>query len=220
MGDKKTRPRVFQGLRQRTETLTQTKANTWSHIYTNAQQIAKPGWSVVKHTPNSMSFVRVENVRFDNQTVITDINLRNESGKITTNISYQKRQMPKGDIDSTEKTFHSESIEVTIKLWMDYIDSSYVCRGFLVKDTDNVYGDPVSIHSTTYTEDGIKETEMRGFSSHCEVLSSSEGERCSPCSKTKDNLRRKHFRQEEYKDRPLIPQSCNHKYMSREQLLF
>ena len=30
-----------QGLRQRTETLTQTKANTWNHIYTNAQQIAK-----------------------------------------------------------------------------------------------------------------------------------------------------------------------------------
>ena len=81
-----------------------------------------------------MSFVHVENVRFDNQNVITDINLRNESGKITTNISYQKRQMPKGDIDSTEKTFHSESIEATIKLWMDYIDSSYVCRGFLVKD--------------------------------------------------------------------------------------
>ena len=43
MGDKKVRTRVFQGLRQRTETLTQTKANTWSHIYTNAQQIAKPG---------------------------------------------------------------------------------------------------------------------------------------------------------------------------------
>ena len=160
MGDKKTRTGVFQGLRQRTETLTQTKANTWSHIYTNAQQIAKPGWSVVKHTPNSMSFVHVENVRFDNQNVITDINLRNESGKITTNISYQKRQMPKGDIDSTEKTFHSESIEATIKLWMDYIDSSYVCQSFLVKDTDNVYGDPVSKHSITYTEDGIKETKM------------------------------------------------------------
>ena len=96
--------------------LTQTKANTWSHIYTNAQQIAKPGWSIVKHTPNSMSFVRVENVRFDNQTVITDINLRNESGKITTNINYQKRQMPRGDIDSMEKTFHSESIEAKIKL--------------------------------------------------------------------------------------------------------
>ena len=43
MSDKKVRTRVFQGLRQRTETLTQTKANTWSHIYTNAQQIAKPG---------------------------------------------------------------------------------------------------------------------------------------------------------------------------------
>ena len=127
MGDKKVRTRVFQGLRQRTETLTQTKVNTWSHIYTNAQQIAKPGWSVVKHTPNSMSFVRVKNVRFDNQTVITDINLRNESGKITTNISYQKRKMPRGDIDSMEKTFHSESIEAKIKLWMDYIDSSYVC---------------------------------------------------------------------------------------------
>ena len=70
--------------------------------------------------------------------------------------------MPKGDIDSTEKTFHSESIEATIKHWMDYIDSSYVCQGFLVKDTDNVYGDPVSKHSITYTEDGIKETEMRG----------------------------------------------------------
>lgn len=94
-----------------------------------------------------MSFVHVENVRFDNQNVITDINLRNESGKITTNTSYQKRQMPKGDIDSTEKTFHSESIEATIKRWMDYIDSSYVCQGFLVKDTDNVYGDPVSKHS-------------------------------------------------------------------------
>ena len=78
MGDKKTRTRVFQGLRQRTETLTQTKAHTWSLIYTNAQQIAKPGWSVVKHTLNSMSFVHVENVRFDNQNVITDINLRNE----------------------------------------------------------------------------------------------------------------------------------------------
>lgn len=151
-----------------------------------------------------MSFVHVENVRFDNQNVITDINLRNESGKITTNTSYQKRQMPKGDIDSTEKTFHSESIEATIKRWMDYIDSSYVCQGFLVKDTDNVYGDPVSKHSITYTEDGIKETEMRGFSSHCEVLSNSEGECCSMCSKTKDNLRRKHFRLEEYKDRPLF----------------
>ena len=128
-----------------------------------------------------MSFVHVENVRFDNQNVITDINLRNESGKITTNTSYQKRQMPKGDIDSTEKTFHSESIEATIKLWMDYIDSSYVCQGFLVKDTDNVYGDPVSKHSITYTEDGIKETEMRGFSSHCEVLSNSEGN-AVPCA--------------------------------------
>ena len=42
IGDKKVRTRVFQGLRQRTDTLTQTKANTWSHIYTNAQQIAKP----------------------------------------------------------------------------------------------------------------------------------------------------------------------------------
>ena len=40
------------------------------------------------------------------------------------------------------------------------------------------------------------------------------------CSKTKDNLRRKHFRQEECKDRPLTPQRCNHMYMSREQLLF
>ena len=37
---------------------------------------------------------------------------------------------------------------------------------------------------------------------------------------TKDNLRRKHSRQEECKDRPLIPQRYNHKYMSREQLLF
>ena len=73
-----------------------------------------------------------------------------------------------------------------------------------MKDTDNVYGDPVSKHSITYTEDGIKETEMRGFSSHCEVLSNSEGECCSMCSKTKDNLRRKHFRLEEYKDRPLF----------------
>ena len=86
-----------------------------------------PNPDVVKHTPNSMSFVRVENVRFDNQTVITDIILRNESGKITTNISYQKRQIPRGDIDSMEKTFHAESIEAKIKLWMDYIDSSYVC---------------------------------------------------------------------------------------------
>ena len=67
IGDEKLRNRVFQGLRQRTET--QTKADTRSHINTNAQQIAKPGWSVVKHTPNSMSFVGFENVRFDNQTV-------------------------------------------------------------------------------------------------------------------------------------------------------
>lgn len=109
-----------------------------------------------------MSFVCVENVRFDNQNVITDINLRNESGKITTNISYQKRQMPKGDIDSTEKTFHSESIEATIKLWMDYIDSSYVCQGFLVKDTDNVYGDPVSKHSITYTKMVLEKQRWEG----------------------------------------------------------
>ena len=167
-----------------------------------------------------MSLVRVENVRFDNQIVITDIKLRNESGKITTNISYQKRQMPRGNIDSMEKTLYSESIEAKIKLWMDYIDSSYVCQGFLVKDTDEVYGDAVSKHSVTYAEDGVEETDMRGFSTHCEVLSNSEGECCSMCSKTKDNLRRKHFRQEECKDRPLIPQRCNHKYMSREQLLF
>ena len=39
MGDKKERTRVFQGLRKRTETLTQTKADTWSHMYTNAQQL-------------------------------------------------------------------------------------------------------------------------------------------------------------------------------------
>ena len=221
MGDKKLPTRVFQGLRKRTETLTQTKADTWSHIYTNAQQLDKPGWSVVKHTPDSMSFVRVENVRFDNQTVITDINLRKESGKIITNISYQKLQMPRGDIDSMEKTFHSESIEDKIKLclWMDYIDRSYVCQGFVVKETDEVHGDPVSTHSVTYAEDGIEETEMRGFS-NCKLLSNSKGECCSMCSKTKDNLRRKHSRQEECKDRPLIPQRCNHKYMSREQLLF
>ena len=220
MGDKKVRTRVFQGLRKRIETLTQTKANTWSHMYTNAQQLAKPGWSVVKHTPDSMSFVRVENVRFDNQTVITDINLCKESGKIITNISYQKRQMARGDIDSMEKIFHAESIQAKIKLWMDYIDRSYVCQGFVVKETDEVHGDPVSKHSVTYAEDGIEETQMRGFSSNCKLLSNSKGECCSICSKTKDNLRRKHSRQEECRDRPLIPQSCNHKYMSREQLLF
>ena len=103
---------------------------------------------------------------------------------------------------------------------MVYIDSSYVCQGFLVKGKDELYCDPVSKHSVTYTEDGIEETEMRGLSSHCEVLSNSEGICCSMCSNTKDNLRRKQFRREECKDRPLIPQICNHKYMSREQVLF
>ena len=46
---------------------------------------------------------------------------------------------------------------------MDYMDRSYICQGFLVKETDEIHGDPVSKHSVTYAEDGIEETEMRGF---------------------------------------------------------
>jgi len=105
---------------------------------------------------------------------------------------------------------HIHSAEWDQNLSAAFLKCHYIFSRIL-KNYDKVYGDPVSKHSITYTEDGIKETEMRGFSSHCEVLSNSEGKCCSMCSKTKDNLRWKHFRQEEYKDRPLIPQRWNHK---------
>lgn len=60
----------------------------------------------------------------------------------------------------------------------------------------------MSKHAVTYTEDGNEETEMRGFSSYCKLLTNSKGVSCSMCSRTKDNLQRKHYRQKECNDRP------------------
>lgn len=170
----------------------------------------------VKSTNTSVSFARVEKVRYNNQLVVTEVCFikKEEENRIETKIRYHEREVPKEAMCTLDSKVGDCALKERAVLWMKFLDISFVCHGF---HADFEFPEERIAKHHIIAED-CDISEERAFSIQCEVLTNSAGLRCKKCSEEKTRLDKKISRRMLAKDKPLPP-CANNRYMTREQIL-
>ena len=188
----------------------------WQTFVLHAKEIYLGTWNVIKSTNASVSFARIDKVRYNNHLVVIEVcfTKKEDENRTETKIKYREREMPKEVVCTLESNFGDCAMKERAVLWMKFLDSSFVCHGF---HTDFEFADKRIAKHHIIAED-CDISEERSFSNRCEILTNSGGVRCSKCSEEKNRLDRKIGRRMLAKNKPVPPQA-NHRYMTREQIL-
>lgn len=188
----------------------------WQNLIFHAKQIASGTWNVVKSTNTSVSFARIEKVRYNNQLVVTEVCFikKEEENRIETKIRYHEREVPKEVMCTLDGKVSDCALKERAVLWTKFLYSSFVCHGF---HADFEFPEECIAKHHIIAED-CDISEERAFSIRCEVLTNSAGLRCKKCSEEKTRLDKKISRRMLAKDKPLPP-CANNRYMTREQIL-
>ena len=213
--------RAYRGLKlkhvsQQSSVGMESPTDEWQTLVLHAKEIASGSWNVVKSSNTSVSFARVEKVRYNTQLVVTEVcfTKKQEDNRVETKIKYHEREVPEEAMCTLDSNVGDCALKERAILWMKFLDSSFVCHGF---HADFEFADErIAKHHIIAEDDEI--SEERAFSLRCEVLTNSAGLRCKKCSEEKKRLDRKIIRVMLAKDKPLPP-FANHRYMTREQLL-
>ena len=196
---------AYRGLKhvsQQSSGETKSPTDEWKTLVLQAKEIDLGAWNVVKSTNTSVSFARFENVRYNNQLVVSEIcfTKKEDENCTETKIKYHEREVPKEVVCTLDSNFGNCTTKKKALLWMKFLDSSFVCHGF---QTDFEFADERIAKHHIITED--YNSEERAFSIRCEILTNSAGIRCSKCSEEKKRI--SHYPQLQITD------------MTREQIL-
>ena len=161
----------------------------WRNFILNTKEIASGTWNVVQTANTSVSFVRFDSVRYNNQLVVSETCfLKNpEEDHIETRIKYHEREVPREVVCTLESIIGGCALKERAVLWMKILETSFVCHGFTVNF--EFADDRIIKHSIIAEDCGV--SEERAFSNQCEILTNTAGVCCSKCSNEKLRLARR-----------------------------
>ena len=136
-----------------------------------------------------VSFAHFESVRYNNQLVVSEICFIKNTEKdcVETKIKYHEREVPREVVCTLESDFGYCAMKERAVLWMNFLETSFVCHGF---EADLDFADEGIAKHNIITEDyGI--SEERAFSLRCEIVTNSAGVRRTKCSEEKKTRRQK-----------------------------
>ncbi|KXJ08431.1 hypothetical protein AC249_AIPGENE28430 [Exaiptasia diaphana] len=172
----------------------------WELLLTSkAQEIVaqNPNWSFKCLDNNTLSFIHVEDVRFERQLCVCEIVLKiNDTRSLVEFcILYHEREVPKNTIQGILTPLQYATITERVINLMTIMENSYTCQGFEMNHDEILYGVPLKkVKITSFCEDDVPEQLPRAFSPTCRVLANSGGILCDSCVITKSHLKRKQSR--------------------------
>lgn len=192
-------------------------AQDWLQLCTNITTIAQEvsEWKVMTNNGFSLSCLRLENTRYNNQRAVIEIVFSLNEGRIVTEITYHQRAIHHEYMEEIEKHLHKSRMDEKARALMTFLEKSSVCTGFQVDEAGQFEINNVQKYIVC-EENG--QPEERVFSNDCRVLTNSGGKCCCNCSELKHYYNKEKKRHLERAD--LEPSSkTNHRWMSREQLI-
>ena len=178
--------------------------------------IMVPGWQVVINNDKSLSILRVEDWLLDGERVVTEIRADqgDESPQYACTISSHGRKLYPKDLGL--KLGQMANPKEELELLAKCMSSSKLCKGFNFTFPGMSTSSEVRFAEYSCASDPSK-SEMRAFSSSCLLVCASKST-CVECVKCRKVLRQKIER-----DRDQFGKAnakVNHRFMTREQLLF
>lgn len=191
----------------------------WEDLETNGSDIAATGglkWTFIKSNEFSLSFVRCETVLYDEQRVVSEISFTrcDDSKSINISMKYHQRKVPENDVKNIVAKFGDCVILEQASQLMLYLDSTYVCHGFDAQHYLNLQSKNSTLHTVTFSDLLVEE---RMFSAECQVITDATGKLCDKCKMERKNVKLRSDRHNASDG--LMPAHCNHRYMSRAELV-
>lgn len=174
-------------------------------------------WIQITDRPNKISFVRHEKWTFKKQRVTTELSINiSDSSELSYTISSHGCEIDIGkDIKIVD--LHSRPLKDQVHTILAFLEHSTICQGISLAEDEALVAllphESGSFQDLRTTEP--KTSEVRAFSSSCQVLTSS-GNCCVTCSHLRhvDNRRKKRKL-----ERASIHPATNKRYLTKEEVI-
>lgn len=167
----------------------------------------------------SVSFVRIEQFLYDGHRVVTEVNLQFvDQRDVSVILKFKERTLALDDYPGFQEGMRQLSLIDKVHFILTFVEKSTICTGFNCElSCDAPLSPDLYVkHSVQDCKDQLAISYTRFFSSSCLVLKSSLGVSCANCKQAKKQLDRIKNRRESSTATNI---RCNHRYLSREEIL-
>ena len=173
------------------------------------------GWHFIKDGSDQISFIRHEGWELSNQRGIIELRVtQNTPSNITFKVNSHECSVDlKRDL-GVEQLFNKMSFDRQILLAIQFIESSNVCLGFPLKESERVM--TLVPHRTGVLEsmtDGLQGKKV--FAQNCLVLTSSPSKTCQNCLRVQSADKK--CRKRKANNKTLSPY-CNKRFLTKEEV--